>query len=183
MVIFVDRDKMTSDTDNCIRYWAHKALAEVVFNDRGILSMQAFREVAWRHVYDALHKIPQLFQLWACKQVMGIVGTNSSKGHHPEVHDPLCPSCRSVRKTCTHVLQCDKVGRVEALRSSIRWLDNWLKKENTEPRLRQCLVSYAKGRGSRTMISIVGNWGQRFWTLARSQDAIGWRRFMEGMIL
>ena len=32
------------------------------------------------------------------------------------------------------------------------------------------------------MMSIVGDWGHRFRCLARSQDTIGWRRFMEGMI-
>jgi hypothetical protein len=182
MAIFVDEDKMTSDTGKRIRYWAHKALTEITFNERGILSMQAFREVAWCHVYDTLHGIPRLFQLWACKQVMGIAGTNASKGHHPEGHDPLCPSCGSVHKTCAHLLHCDKVGRLEALRCLIECLDNWLKKENTEPRLRKCLVTYAKGRGRRTMMSIVGDWEQRFRLLALSQDAIGWRRFMEGMI-
>ncbi len=33
------------------------------------------------------------------------------------------------------------------------------------------------------MMSIAGNWGKRFRMLDRSQDAIGWRMFMEEMIL
>jgi hypothetical protein len=29
----------------------------------------------WEMVYVKLREVPRLFQLWACKQVMGIAGT------------------------------------------------------------------------------------------------------------
>ena len=45
-----------------------------------------------------------------------------------------------------------------------------------------CLVCYAKGRGAITMKDIVGNRNHRLCIIAQSQDHIGWRRFMEGMI-
>ena len=71
------------------------------------------------------------------------------------------------------------------MRCSIKCLDEWFRKESTEPRLMQCLVAYAKGRDSWMMISITGDWGQWFHTLAPGSIPgchIGWRRFMEGMI-
>jgi hypothetical protein len=39
----------------------------------------AFDEVNWSHVHGTLsNKVPQLFQLWACKQVINIVATNKN---------------------------------------------------------------------------------------------------------
>ena len=66
----------------------------------------------------------------------------------------------------------------------------------TEPGLRSILVKFAKSRGSLTMAQIVhGRNSQSAWMvhhmthqcnryarMAASQDIIGWRRFMEGMI-
>ena len=39
----------------------------------------AFDEVDWPHVHWILNEeVPQLFQVWACKQVMNIVATNKT---------------------------------------------------------------------------------------------------------
>ena len=45
-------------------------------------------------------------------------------------------------------------------------------------------MEYARGHGRKQMDKITrGGWGQRFRKLAQLQDKIGWRCFMEGMIL
>jgi len=41
---------------------------------------------------------------------------------------------------------------------------------------------FAKGRGSKKMINTTGMKSPRFAKFAASQDIIGWRRFMEGMV-
>jgi hypothetical protein len=43
-------------------------------------------------------------------------------------------------------------------------------------------MEYAHGRGGRTMEDICEGLGPQFQKMAKAQDAIGWRRFMEGMI-
>jgi hypothetical protein len=182
VAVFVGKEKMTSDTAESLRFWAHHKLAEATFFSLGILSPHGFQEVAWKQVYATLHKVPRLFQLWACKQVMDVAGTNVNQAHYTEGHDPHCPSCTTALETCRHVLHCGEAGRVDALHRSIGWLDDWLKKVGTEPALRRCLVTYAKGRGSRSLGEITDRWGGGFEEMAVSQDAIGWRRFMEGMI-
>ena len=88
------------------------------------MSDQSFQEVVWWPVYDALHGVPCLFQLWACKQVMDVAGTNLTQLHYVDGHDPRCPSCCEVVETCGHVLRCNKAGRVDALLRSIGWLDD-----------------------------------------------------------
>jgi len=180
--VFVGSEKMTSDTSESLRFWVHLQLARDTFFQLGVMSAHSFDEVAWRHVYDTLHEVPRLFQLWACKQVMEVAGTNLQQSHYTEGHDPHCPSCAHALETCSHVLHCEEAGRVDALAAAISRLDTWLQQEHTDPILRSCLVDYARGRGSLTMEEITWCHGAAFRRLGRSQDKIGWRRFMEGMI-
>ena len=73
--VFAGQMKLTADTDTYLPFWAHRQLAKVTFHSLGILFAQEFDYVDWEMVHDTLRKVPQLFQVWACKQVMGIAGT------------------------------------------------------------------------------------------------------------
>ena len=59
-----------------------------VFRDIVTMHCQVFREVAWRQVYDTLHSVPRLFQLWACKQVTVVAGTNVNLNVIDEEYGP-----------------------------------------------------------------------------------------------
>ena len=169
-----------------LRFWAHRRLAREVFRDLGILEFQAFDQVAWRPIHDALLSVPRLFQLWAAKQVTGIAGTNLRlhicSRRKPNPHCKWCPSCGDKAEDCEHVLTCEETKRVDCLLKSIDRLDKWLEEQGTEPRLHMALVRFARGRGGVTMRAAACGLGSMFGRLAQSQDKIGWRRFMEGMI-
>jgi hypothetical protein len=93
-----------------------------------------------------------------------------------------CPSCMQERDTCAHVLNCDHVGRVKTLHHTADLLEIWLEETDTQPNLLDCIMEYVYGRGGRTMVQICNGLGEPFQKMARDQDEIGWRRFMEGMI-
>ncbi len=65
---------------------------------------------------------------------------------------------------------------------SIDLLACWLTEVDTAPNLRDCIVDYAKGRREVTMLDICLGMDTRYCLMAQDQDAVGWRRFMEGMI-
>jgi hypothetical protein len=65
---------------------------------------------------------------------------------------------------------------------SINLVSIWMVEADTDPDLRECIMEYAKGRGSITMLDICQGMDSRFRRLARDQDEIGWQRFMEGMV-
>ena len=67
---------MTSNTGESLQLWVNQQLAKEIFFKLGIMTPLGFKEVSWRLVYDTLHEVPRLFQLWACKQVMNIAGMN-----------------------------------------------------------------------------------------------------------
>jgi hypothetical protein len=140
-----------------------------------------FNTIDWEMVHTTLRCIPCIFQIWACKQVMDIGPAN---GNHPWEQNlcPLCPSCAHVNKTCLHILFCNHAGRVDALMKSANLLKQWLEEVETDPDLLECIVEYARGRGQLTMLDICRGMDCRYTKMADEQDAIGWRRFMEGVV-
>ena len=143
VAIFVGIENMTSNTGDSLRFWVHQQLVEEILFKLGILTTLGFKEVSWKLVYDTLHKVPRLFQLWACKQVMSIAGTNLIQSRYKPHHDPTCPSCDKCGETCTHVLSCNESGRVDALYQSINILDKRLKKVGTHTQLHKYILQYA----------------------------------------
>ncbi len=53
---------------------------------------------------------------------------------------------------------------------------------DTDPDLIDCIIDYVQGWGTITMASAMHNAPPRFQAFGQSQDVIGWRRFLEGMI-
>jgi len=180
--VFLGGEKMTSDTGDWVRFWAHRQLARDYMHEKKLMFRDAFDEVAWREVYLTLRELPRLFSLWASKQVMDVAGTNSNLAKYKKGHTNRCPSCEKHRETCAHILTCSEEGRVSVLMSSIRNLEKWLDHVGTDPQLVDCIVEYARGRGSKSMQDVCARHHRRFKPMARSQDKIGWRRFLEGMI-
>jgi len=185
IAVYVGKDKMTSGLEDILRFWCQRKVAkEVMAHPKvNVLQPDQFEEVEWPAVYHALTEVPRMFQIWACKQVTGVAGTNEMQSRYTPNHDKHCPSCKVEIETCGHVLECEEAGRVDVLHQSVDLLDEWLRDKGTVGKLRRCLIEYAHGRGGKTMSEIVG-WGDgEYRRLANLMDLIGWRRFMEGMVL
>jgi hypothetical protein len=182
VAVYAGCEKMTSSTSPSLRFWTYEVMARQAYHELGILFATQFDEVDWPAVYQALFEVPRMFSIWACKQVMEIAPTNLNQKQYKPEHDPLCPSCGRVEETCAHVLHCEEAGRVECLTRSIDNMAEWLRDTGTDPQLSRLLIAYAKGRGGTSMTELTRNAALRFRLLAESQDIIGWRRFMEGMI-
>ena len=71
---------------------------------------------------------------------------------------------------------------MDLLLKSIDELENWLNEAKTETGLKHAICSYARGRGNTSMAVATGGQRALYGGMADSQDLIGWRRFMEGMI-
>ena len=177
---FIGKEKLTLDSGDLLRFWAHRRLAREALVDSKVLNTLQFDAIAWDAVHTGLHSVPTLFQLWACKQVWDIAGTNYLRSKWDESVTKWCPSCRAVRETTGHVLMCNEVGRVSTLRATIGMLGKWLEEVDTAPDLRMCILEYANGRGYKQMVECIED-KEHLRKMAECQDVIGWRRFMEGM--
>ena len=152
------------------------------FHSYEVLLAEQFDEVDWKHVsYTLTDCVPRLFQVWACKQTMNIAGTNAFLSHQ-DGRDKHCPCCTVAIETTGHILFCQEEGRVEAFDLSAKALKNWMVASHTDPDLIYCIMEYVLDRGETLMEDIVRELPHRYRRIGHSQDTIGWRRFLEGMI-
>ena len=176
---------MTSDTGAHIRYAARRQVTRSFLHQKSRMFTDAFDEVDWPHVHRTLNEeVSRLFQVWACKQVMNIAATNKNLSRrHRDGRSDKCPCCTIHVETAAHVLLCPEAGRVEAFQLGTTALERWLDKADTDPDLTDSIVEYVRRRGTITMEEATMDAPPRFRNIALSQDKIGWRRFLEGMIL
>ncbi len=99
---FVHGEKMTSETGSHIQYWAHHHLARNYYCNHKLLSFDQFDAIDWKSNHHALHNLPRLFQLWAAKHVLGVMGRMKFLSHQ-DGRIPLCPSCNECKETCKHI--------------------------------------------------------------------------------
>ena len=182
VAVYAGEEKLTSSTSAHLHFWTYRETARSAFHELGVLFANQFDEVDWPAVYHSLYEVPRMFSIWACKQVMDMAPTNYNQRHYKVDHDTSCPSCGCKEETCAHILDCEEAGRVDCMNRSIDNVDTWLRESGTDSRVRQLIVAYAKGRGGMSMIELTRIDDTRFMRVAASQDTIGWRRFMEGMI-
>jgi hypothetical protein len=183
--MFIEGKKMTLDMGAHIRYAARRQVTWSFFHKTRRMSTDAFDKVYWPHVHRTLHEeVSQLFQVWACKQVMNIAATNKNLSwRHRDGRSDKCPCCRIHVETTEHVLLCPEVTRVEAFQLSMTALEWWLDEADTDPDLTDSIVEYVRRWGTVTMEEEISDALPRFRHMALSQDTIEWRRFLEGMIL
>jgi hypothetical protein len=81
--VLLGKNKVTLDKGERVRFWVQRQLAGTRFYEASILNGHQFDLVDWEMVHMALRRIPRMFQIWACKQVMDIAPVNRN---HPWEH-------------------------------------------------------------------------------------------------
>ena len=109
-------------------------------------------------------------------------GMNLIQSRYKPHRDPIYPGYDQCVETCARVISCNESGRIDALYLYINLLDKWLKKVGMHTQIRKYILQYAKRRGRISMVYVLHGTSRRYRKLAASQELIGWRRFMEGMI-
>ena len=95
--------------------------------------------------------------------------------------DKRCPNCGK-KETSAHLCVCSNTGCTRLLQENVEELEKWLyENHKTEPQLAQLIPSYILGRG-KIRFSKIGFMSPKISELAKSQDIIGWKNFMEGRI-
>ena len=182
IVCFANKYKITLDMKEYTHFWLHWKLVSDALSDMKILWQAQFDKIGWQYVHGALEGVPRMFQIWACKQVLGIVNTYGTVHKWDKSVDPPCPSCWQVVESTEHILFCLEVGRVLVFLKTMDLLNTWLKRMDTAPDLRRCIVTFCRRRGFTSMKEACQGCLYYFQWMALSQDGIGWQRMLEGMI-
>jgi hypothetical protein len=174
--MFVDGKKMTSDTGAHIWYADGCQVACSFFHRTSRLFTDAFDEVDWPQVHRMLNEeVLRLFQ------VIAVTNKNLYWRHH-DWRSNKCPCCTIHMETAEHIMLCPEEGLIDTFQLATTALECWLNEADMDPDLADCIVEYVQQQGTVTMEEIVREAPRRFRTMGLSQDKIGRRRFLEGMI-
>ena len=85
-------------------------------------------------------------------------------------------------ETTKHILHCHEAGRLEAFHATADCLDSCMGEMETDLDLAEILSEFVHERVSELMETICFGRPSRFSALVHSQDTIGWKRLLEGMV-
>ncbi len=142
IVCFPGERKLTPDMKACMHFWVQKQLARKALLDLKIIWTSQFDKIDWKYVHATLEGVPRMFQIWACKQVLGIANTNNTVHKWDKEVDPRCPSCRQAVETMEHVLMCTEAGCVDIYLQTVGLLDAWFIKMDKALVLRAYIVDF-----------------------------------------
>jgi hypothetical protein len=172
--MFIQGEKLTSNTGKLLCFWAHRQLAREYYCSRDTISYDQFDETDWWSLRKTLLTLPRLFQLWAAKHVNRIAGTMSFLAHQ-DGRCNLCLSCGTHIETCQHIAWCPEAGQAAAFAQSTDNLELWLCNNSTHPDMQSLLLKYTWGCGTVTCLKCAISLELPLFMqdLARSQDVIG----------
>jgi hypothetical protein len=81
LAVLLDGEKVTGSYEKTItRCWGDKQ-ARLHYHEMGIIPLDLFDEVYWDGVEKVLGRCPEMFSVWAAKQVSGFCGNNHLLHH------------------------------------------------------------------------------------------------------
>jgi hypothetical protein len=181
LVVLLDGEKVTGSYEKTItRIWGDKQ-ARLHYHERGIIPLDLFDEVYWHGVEKVLGRCPEMFSVWATKQVSGFCGNNHLLHHINGVTVDVCPNCGCHPERASHIIFCRDSARSNVFNASVDWLVKWLASQRTDAELTILLSTYLHGRGDHLMSSLCSR-RSRYYQLACMVDKLGFQNMMEGRI-
>eukprot|EP00978_Attheya_sp_CCMP212_P008751 scaffold20541_cov58-Attheya_sp.AAC.6 len=125
---------------------------------------------------------PQLYQLWASKQVTRFCATGRMMLTMKMWDNDRCPCCKAVEETTKHILTCPYPNMADCFALVLEDLEIWLDEHETHPALKEFLVQYIKSQGTCKFSHLPDLPPQDMLILASDQDEIGWHNCLESKL-
>ncbi len=194
--VFINNIKQTSDVAKEVRFALGHVDAEKFYttplgernkhgqrDKRGGLgwSKASFDAVDWRALDSTLDPKPQMYKEWLAKQCSGFCGTQSMVARWDHTRNGLCPNCGK-KEDAAHLNVCTDRERTRLLNTMADNLAKWLATHHAHPSLLYWIPRYIKLRGSKTLGDFRSKLTHEMALVARSQDLIPWKSFLEGKV-
>jgi hypothetical protein len=124
---------------------------------------------------------PQLYQLWASKQVTRFCATGRMMLAMKMWDNDRCPCCKAAEETTTHILICPDPEMMECFTAVLADLELWLTEHETQPDLQTFLLQYIAAQDT-VPFAQLPELPQEMISLATDQDTIGWQHCLEGKL-
>jgi hypothetical protein len=145
---------------------------------------EQFDEVAWDWLDGALKSKPEGYTTWLSKQHTGFCGTRLQTARYAgdEDENNCCPCCGKPKEDAAHLLVCPDEDRTQLLKDTTEQFEQWMLRGGTTCfEIAYWVPKYILYRGTKEFAQL-GMMSPAMLRLARSQDKIGYRNFMEGRI-
>lgn len=180
--MYIDNHKLSSDISNPLRLECSKIKAREFLCTRRGWTTRQFNEVDWASLDNALSSKTTGFRIWLAKQHSNFCASRVQMFRCKQSDDDRCPSCLLASENADHLCRCPNAERTQLLHDSVSELERWMEtNNNTHHELCYWIPKYIMCRGEVQFVDL-GPMSPEMYALAESQDAIGWRNFMEGRI-
>ena len=132
---------------------------------------------------NSLRNKPDGYETWLSNQHTGFCGNRTQVGYYSGHIDGGmgCPNCGE-RKTTAHLCICPDNDITRLLSEMAKDLEKWMVRDSTTyAEIVYWVPKYIMFRGTKKFVDM-GMMSSAMIVMARSQDKIGWRNFMEGRI-
>ena len=188
VALFSHGEKLTSDIAKTVRYSEGRKEAKEFLTTEKKWSEEQFEEVDWDWLTETIEKKPDMYKVWLSKQHTGHCGTRAQvayysglKEHEISSNDVGCPNC-GMKETAAHLCVCPNEDRTRLLKEMVDDFETWMNKNDaTNREIAYWVPKYILFRGTKKFEDL-GPMSAHMKEIARSQDIIGWRNFMEGRI-
>ena len=123
-------------------------------NVKDILPPGTFDAIYWDGVEKVLTSCPEMFSVWATKQVSGFFGNNHLLNHINGHTVDVCPNCGCHPERPQHIIFCRDPARSAVFDSSVDRLVEWLASQRTDASLILLLSEYLRNRGDVLITSL-----------------------------
>jgi len=109
--------------------------AQKLFNRWGVVRAVDFPFVYWEGMEQVTKSFPEMFRVWATKQVSHFQGTNRQLSRIDRRILNVCPSCGCPDEATSHITCCRDSGRTRVFTESVLDLDQWMRDQQTSGKL------------------------------------------------
>jgi len=143
-------------------------------------SKRSFDAVDWVAFDATLNTKGHMYQLWLSKQSSGCYATQVMVSYWDKTRDGKCPDCGK-RETANHLNLCSDPDRTRLLHDMVASLQTWLNNNYRHRELAYWIPKYILLRGTKKL-SDFPYLSPAMKKVARSQDLIPWKCFLEGKL-
>jgi len=175
-----DRKVRSSPTEAIYAWWG-SIVARKYYHGKKKIHKDHFDLIYGRGMGKVMQRFPIMFRKWVAKHVSGCCGVRRYLSKWDKSVKNVCPTCAARNEDTAHITLCRDPHRVKVYRRSIRSLEAWMVKNQTDPVLIEMIREYLSDRGDSSMTSLLDSrWASRYALLAQYHDKLGWQNFVEG---
>ena len=166
-------------TEETLREWIHDPRLKEYWKEIGKITNESANLIDWDAIKRASRGVNKRTTITMTKMLSDNAPTNDNMVKWGFRQCEKCPRCGHEIETADHVVRCQEESAIEVWECSLRKLNTWLHKQQTDPQIRHYLIRVLRQwKKGEQLPSATGQLAE----VIAEQEVIGWDRCMFGFI-